>query len=88
MFERAIEIDPNYAKAYAGVADCCAFLYMYYDGSKANLEGADSASSKALELDPELAETHTSRGFALSLSRQYDEARKEFETAILLDPKL
>ena len=88
MFERAIEIDPNYAKAYAGVADCCAFLYMYFDGSKANLEGADSASSKALELDPELAETHTSRGFALSLRRQYDEARREFETAIQLDPKL
>lgn len=88
MFDRAIEIDPNYAKAYAGVADCCAFLYMYYDGSKANLQGADSASSKALELDPELAETHASRGFALSLSRQYDEARREFETAIQLDPKL
>jgi serine/threonine protein kinase/Flp pilus assembly protein TadD len=88
MFDRAIEIDPNYSKAYAGVADCCAFLYMYYDGSKANLEGANSASSKAIELDPDLAETHASRGFALSLSRQYDEARQEFETAIQLDPKL
>jgi serine/threonine protein kinase/tetratricopeptide (TPR) repeat protein len=88
MFERAIEMDPNYAKAYAGVADCCAFMYMYWDGTKANLEGADSASRKALELDPELAESHASRGFALSLSRQYDEAREQFETAIRLNPKL
>jgi serine/threonine protein kinase/tetratricopeptide (TPR) repeat protein len=88
MFERAIEIDPGYALAYAGVADCCSFLYMYWDGSNANLEGADSASRKALELDPELAEAHASRGFAVSLSRRYDEARQEFETAIRLNPKL
>ena len=88
MFERAIEVDPGYALAYAGTADCCAFLYMYWDGSKANLESADSASRKALELDPELAEAHASRGFAFALSRQYDEARREFETAIRLNPKL
>ncbi len=88
MFERAIERDPNYAKAYAGVADCCAFLYMYWDGSKANLDGADAASAKALEIDPDLAEAHASRGFALSLNRRYDEARQEFETAIRLNPKL
>ena len=88
MFERAIEIDPNYALAFAGVADCCSFLYMYWDGSKSNLESADSASRKALELDAELAEAHASRGFAFSLSRQYAEARREFETAIRLNPKL
>ena len=88
MFERAIEVDPGYAIAYAGVADCCSFLYMYWDGSKANLEGADNASRKALDLDPELAESHASRGFAVSLSKQYDEARREFETAIRLNPKL
>ena len=88
MFERAIEVDPAYALAYAGVADCCSFLYMYWDGSKANLESADSASRKALEMGPELAEAHASRGFAVSLSRRYDEALGEFETAIRLNPKL
>jgi len=88
MFERAIEIDPNYALAYAGIADCCAFLYMYWDGSRANLDGADAASQKALELDPELADAHASRGFALSLKKQYDQARPEFETALRLNPKL
>jgi serine/threonine protein kinase/Flp pilus assembly protein TadD len=88
MFERAIDGDPNYGLAYAGVADCCAFLYMYWDGSKANLDGADTASRKALELAPELAEAHASRGFAVSLSKRYDEARQEFETALRLNPKL
>jgi len=50
MFERAMEIDPGYALAYAGASDCCSFLYMYWDASKANLDGADIYSKKALEL--------------------------------------
>ena len=40
MFERAMEIDPKFVLAYAGAADCCSFLYMYWDASKANLEGS------------------------------------------------
>jgi serine/threonine protein kinase/tetratricopeptide (TPR) repeat protein len=88
MFERAIEIEPEYALAYTGIADCCAFLYMYWDGSKSNLDGADVASRRALELDPNLAAAHASRGFALSLSRRYSEARPAFQRALQLDPKL
>src|SRR5215212_5639862 len=87
MFNRAIEIDPDYARAYAGVADCCSLLYTYFDAREFNLRQADSASSKALELAPDLAEAHVSRGFAVSLSKRFDEAEKEFEAAIRLDPK-
>jgi serine/threonine protein kinase/Flp pilus assembly protein TadD len=88
MFERAIEIDPTYARAYAGIADCCSFLYTYWHASTNTLEQADAASRKALELDADLAEAHASRGLAVSLRKLYDEAAKEFETAIRLDPKL
>jgi len=88
MFERAMEIDPGYAIAYAGAADCCSFLYMYWDASKSNLEGADGYSKKALDLGPELAEAHASRGLALSLSKRYEETEREFQTAIRLNPKL
>jgi len=88
MFDRAIEIDPNFARAHAGIADCCSFLYMYWDSSKANLDGANASSRKALELDPESAEAHTSRALALTLRRQYHEAREEFEAAIRLNPML
>jgi len=88
MFERAKEIDPNYATAYAGAADCCSVLYMYWDGSHANLENADAYSKKALELGPELAEAHVARGLAVSLSERYPEAEREFATAIRLNPKL
>ena len=88
MFARATVIDPNYARAYAGVADCCSFLYMYYESSEANLKEADAASRKALELDPDLAEAHASRGLAVSLKKKFEEAESEFQTAIRLNPKL
>ncbi|HTR19350.1 MAG TPA: protein kinase [Gemmatimonadales bacterium] len=88
MFERAIEMDPNYALAYAGIADCCSFMYTYWDASATNLERADAASRRALELDPESAEAHTSRGLALAFSKRYGEAETEFQTAIRLNPKL
>jgi len=88
MFSRAIDIDPSYARAYAGIADCSSQLYKYWDASSANLEQAESASRKALELAPDLAEAHAARGFALTLGGSHDEANREFETAIQLDPKL
>jgi adenylate cyclase len=88
MFDRAIELDPKFTRAYAGLADCCSFLYMYWDSSNANLEAANASSQRALELDPSSAEAHTSRGVALTLRQNYDAARREFETAIELNPKL
>jgi serine/threonine protein kinase/Flp pilus assembly protein TadD len=88
MFQRAIEVDPNFARAYAGLADCSSMLYNWWDAVEANLNQAESASRKALELAPELAEAHASRGFALTLSKRYQEAEQEFETAIHLDPTL
>jgi serine/threonine protein kinase/Flp pilus assembly protein TadD len=88
MFNKAIEIDPEYARAYAGVADCCSMLYTYFDAREFNLRQADIASHKALELEPELAEAHVARGLAESLSKRFDEAEREFETAMKLDSKL
>ncbi|HXG69189.1 MAG TPA: tetratricopeptide repeat protein, partial [Gemmatimonadaceae bacterium] len=88
MFNRAIEIDPDYALAYAGVADSCSLLYTYWDAREFNLRQAEIASSKALELEPDLAEAHVARGIAVSLTKKFDEAEKEFETAMRLDPKL
>jgi serine/threonine protein kinase/tetratricopeptide (TPR) repeat protein len=88
MFARAIVLDPNYARAYAGVADCCSFMFMYFEASEANLKEADSASRRAIELDPESSEGHTSRGLALSLRKNFDEAEREFEIAIRSNPNL
>ncbi|HET6616586.1 MAG TPA: tetratricopeptide repeat protein [Gemmatimonadota bacterium] len=88
MFQRAIEIDPRFARAYAGIADAAAYRYTFYDRAAENLEQADAASRKALELDPDLAEAHSARGHVVTLQKRYDEAALEFETAIRLDPQL
>ena len=74
--------------AYAGVADCSSFLYMYIEATQENLREAANASRRAVELDPESAEAHASRGLAESLSQNYQEAEKEFEEAIRLNPRL
>ena len=88
MFRRAIEIDPEYALAHAGLADSSSLLYMTMDARESNLAQGDSASQKALELDPNLAEAHVARGLAALLRKQLDEAAREFEIAMKLDPKL
>ncbi len=87
MFARAIEADPDYALAYAGVADCCSLLHLYYPEQEHDLEEADRASRRALELAPELPEAHAARGFALFQMRRHEDAECEFEAAIRLDPK-
>ena len=69
MFARAIVIDPNYARAYAGVADCSSFLYMWFEASEDNLREALSASRRAVELDSESPVTHASLGLALFCAR-------------------
>ena len=88
MFSEAIRIDPEYALAYAGLADVSTVLYMWYEKDEEHLARADSASRRALELDPELAEGHAARGHLLSWKKRYEEAEREFETAMRLDPTL
>ena len=88
MFGRAIDLDPGYARAYAGVADCHAFLYLYAGRHDADRNAADAASRRAVELAPESAEAHASRGVALSLLQALDEAEAEFKQALRVNPDL
>jgi non-specific serine/threonine protein kinase len=88
MFERAIELDAGYGPAWAGLAMVHATLYEWYGATEDDLVTAERASQRALELAPGLAEAHVARGCALSLSRRYAEAAREFEDAIRLNPNL
>jgi TolB-like protein/Flp pilus assembly protein TadD len=85
MFTRAIELDGSYGPAWAGLATVHATLYEWFGARTHDLEAAERASQRALDLAPALAEAHTGRGFALSLSRRYDEAEREFEEAIRIN---
>jgi adenylate cyclase len=86
MFARAVELDPNYARAYAGMADCDSYLYMTYHVNVA-MDGILATTEKALALDPKLAEAHASRGVALFAGQRYEEAQAEFDEAIALNPE-
>ena len=85
MFARAVDLDPLYARAYAGIADCDSFLFLHYH-LEAGIDSILATSAKALGLDDRLAEAHASRGLALSLGQRHEEATAEFEEAIALDP--
>lgn len=88
LFTRAIQSDTSYALAYTGLADSYSQFYMYFDRCEDHLAKALAACKKALDLDPELAEAHVSRGIVLTQLQQYNEAEKEFEIAIQLNPRL
>ena len=86
MFGKAVALDANYALAYTGLADAHSWLYEWEGSNNADCIAAERFSWTALSLAPDLSESHSSRGYVLSLSKKYDEAEKEFKEAIRLNP--
>lgn len=86
-FNEAIEKDPSYALAYAGLADCYALLYEYSAAPSKDLyPKAKAAALRALALDDSLAEAHTSLAAAYEYEWNWAEAEKQYEKAIELNP--
>jgi eukaryotic-like serine/threonine-protein kinase len=87
QFQQAIDRDPNYALAYAGLADCYLLLEQY-TGAPASetLPKARAAAERALQIDDSLAEAHTSLASYYNQSWKWEEAEKEFKRAISLNP--
>jgi TolB-like protein/Tfp pilus assembly protein PilF len=88
LFTHATGCDSEFALAYAGLADCWSFIYLYADRNDTVREQADWASARAVELDPESAAAHASRGLVHSLSGRDAEAEDSFRTSLRLDPNL
>lgn len=88
FFAQALNLDPNYASAYAWASYCYSFTYSWFNASETNLNKADKTSLNALKLGPELAESHVARGMALTLLNKLQEAREEFELALKQNPEL
>lgn len=85
-FQRAIELDPNFALAHYGIASAYVTMPSYaYLSPKEAIPRALAASRRALEIDPELAEAHTSYAAALVYEYRWGEAEAEFRRAIDLD---
>jgi adenylate cyclase len=87
MFNRALEVDPEFGRAWAGLSYTYGFEYMYFNAEDVNREEALRASLKALELAPDLAESHVSAGIAHCMLKDYEQAEAEFDKAVELDPE-
>jgi serine/threonine-protein kinase len=88
MFERAIEFDPDFALAYAGLAEMSSrMIHHRIDLSPERLAIAANAADRAVELEPDLPETHRARGLFYYLAlRDYDRALKELSIAASKKP--
>ncbi len=88
LFRQAIAADPNYALAYAGLADVYNIAPSYLNDmtSRQGELSAEEASRKAVDLDPSLPEAHTARAFALCNLWKWSEAETEFKRALELNP--
>jgi TolB-like protein/DNA-binding winged helix-turn-helix (wHTH) protein/Tfp pilus assembly protein PilF len=87
LFWQAIQKDPEYARAYAAIASAHRALTMCCDGHPSELLKGKLAALKAVELDDELAEGHSSLATLIySYDWNWAEAEKEFRRALELDP--
>jgi TolB-like protein/Flp pilus assembly protein TadD len=89
-FRLASERDPDFAPAYVGIADSYSLLSAYYgevSGQDALARALD-ATSRAIDLDPSLADAWTSRGFArFVFAWEWEAARADFAKALEIDPQ-
>ncbi len=88
-FQQAIDKDPNYGRAYAGLADTFSLMSTWYIGPQSQMiPKARAAALRALELEENLAEAHASLAL-IKENYDYDwrEAEKEFRRAIQIGPR-
>jgi adenylate cyclase len=87
LFIKALDIEPEFGRAWAALAYTYGYSYMYFNATDVNLAEAKRTSKQALNLAPDLAESHVSAGIAFCMDQNYKRAQDEFEKAIEIDPK-
>ncbi len=89
LFEESLKLDPNYAPAWAWLAQSLQLAVMREDGmDQAVIQRGRAAARKALELDPQLAEAHAAMGAYQALEWNWSGAGASFQRAIELNPNL
>jgi len=88
-FEEAIEVDPRYALAWAGIADVCGQMAdKGYDLDPAWLRRGEQAGRHAVEIEPRLPEAHKALALCLHMTGRIDEAVRHLHAAVKLNPRL
>ncbi len=86
MFENALLIDPNFASAYAALAEAGSYMYAWYDGDPKWLGKIIEMNQKALSLEPGSAEALFGIGMVNFYQKRYGEAKRTLERVIQLKP--
>jgi non-specific serine/threonine protein kinase len=86
MYERAIELDPGFAVAYAGLANVCGLYFEWHERDGRWIEKGLAASERALELAQNLAEALSARARIFYAQKDYEKAARLAEQAVALKP--
>jgi adenylate cyclase len=86
LFEKAIELDPRYAAAYAGCSSAYGQMYQWFSRQEKFREKAQELSFKALMYDSNLSEAYRAMGLSYFLWGKFDEATASSKKAIEIDP--
>lgn len=81
---KAVELDPEFARAHAAIVLCDCYLMEWHATSETPAAILEMAE-KALRLDPRLAEAYVARGFALYRSGRHDDAQAAYDRAVAID---
>jgi TolB-like protein/Flp pilus assembly protein TadD len=88
LFSRATELDPGFALAYAGLADCWSYIFLYSERKESIRFQAETASRRAVELSPESAQAQASFAVTMMLGGNTEEAERRYQAAVRLDSDL
>ncbi len=86
LFAQAVDLDREFARAHAGIAECEACLSLHH-GDSLPIESTLATAELALKLEPTLAAAHVARGLALLAQGRLEEAERAYERAMALEPE-
>ncbi|HWC66037.1 MAG TPA: protein kinase [Thermoanaerobaculia bacterium] len=86
MYENAVTQDPNFALAYAAIANVCAYYHCNYSRETAWIDRARAASERAVSLQPQLPEVMVAQAWTLYARGQYDDAAEVVRNVIARKP--
>jgi len=86
LFDRALDADPGFAQAYAGLADALAQKAYKSESRKGLIDSAIAMSTRAINLDAELSDGYKARGLAYHYRGDYDRALEEYKKAVERNP--
>jgi len=87
MFEAALEIDPRFAAAHAGLGEACAYMYEWYDGATAWLARAIASDEAALERDPTSVDARFGIAMVYYHQGRFAESKRALEGVLESQPR-